>query len=61
MISGKSYDFKTDIWSLGCIFYEMCTLQRAFEGNDYMNRIVKKPLPNLPSAFSKDMNLILLR
>lgn len=23
-------DFKTDIWSFGCILFEMCTLQNAF-------------------------------
>ena len=26
MVSGKSYSEKTDIWSIGCIIYEICTL-----------------------------------
>jgi NIMA (never in mitosis gene a)-related kinase len=29
MWDGK-YDTKVDIWSAGCIFYEMCTFRRAF-------------------------------
>ena len=27
-----SYNHKADLWSLGCVFYEMCTLERAFSG-----------------------------
>ena len=27
-----SYNHKADLWSLGCVFYEMCTLKRAFSG-----------------------------
>ena len=27
-----SYNHKADLWSMGCVFYEMCTLKRAFSG-----------------------------
>jgi len=30
MLRGK-WDMKTDIWSLGCILFELCTLQRPFD------------------------------
>lgn len=26
MLRGEDYQYETDIWSLGCIIYEMCTL-----------------------------------
>ena len=32
IFSGKEYNNKVDIWSLGCIIYELCTVKECFEG-----------------------------
>ncbi len=31
--SDKPYDYKSDIWSVGCVIYELCTLKPPFTGN----------------------------
>jgi len=39
MYENKPYTSKSDIWALGCILYELCTLKRAFEGANIMSLI----------------------
>ena len=37
----KAYDHKSDIWSLGCVLYELCTLKHAFDAGS-MHALVLK-------------------
>ena len=30
VLQGKGYDWKSDVWSLGCIAYEICMLRSPF-------------------------------
>jgi len=51
MIKGENlYSFPTDVWSLGCILYEMCSLKKAYivdDGNamKLLSKIVDGPVP----------------
>ena len=48
--------------SVGCLLYEMCTNQHAFDGKGLMNVIYKvvegKP-PEIPTTYSKELNDLL--
>jgi serine/threonine protein kinase len=44
MIQMKYYDDRTDLWSIGCLIYEMFTLEKPFRTID---RIVRADVPQL--------------
>jgi len=35
------YDYKSDVWAMGCILYEMCTLVHAFKANNLLGIVFK--------------------
>lgn len=58
----KPYDYKSDIWSIGCILYELCTLSLPFKGKNlcivYQN-ISKGKYAPIPSIYSRDLAIII--
>ncbi len=43
LVNGEKYSYKSDVWAIGCILYELCYLKRAFDGkspNNILNDIV---------------------
>ena len=56
------YDNKSDIWSLGCVTYEMLTLHPPFRAKDMeelYNRVIKGQYKKIGDKYSEDMNEII--
>lgn len=41
IIANKPYDMKTDIWALGCVIYQLCTLKFPFQGSNLLELVAK--------------------
>lgn len=58
----EPYNNKSDVWSLGCILYELATHRHAFEANSMkglIGKILRGIYPPISSRYSKDLkNLI---
>ena len=60
----KKYNSKTDIWSLGCMLYEMCTFNHPFDAKDIkslMKRIIQAKYTPIPSRYSQDLQNLLAK
>ena len=62
LLSRGTYSFKCDIWSVGCIIYEMASLSLPFRGNEKellinINNIEK--LKSIPNFYSKNLKSII--
>ncbi|XP_071395125.1 serine/threonine-protein kinase Nek1 [Centroberyx affinis] len=58
----KPYNNKSDIWALGCVLYEMCTLKHAFEAGNMKNlvlKIIRGSYPPVSVQYSQDLRSLL--
>lgn len=62
IVHNKPYSFKSDIWSLGVLLYEMCALKMPFDAQNLpllSLKIIKCSYNPLPPNFSKELrNLV---
>lgn len=62
VLKHEGYNSKSDVWSIGCILYELCALSHAFDGQSLMAvmyKIVEGEPPKLPDKYSSELSRIL--
>ncbi|EDQ89004.1 uncharacterized protein MONBRDRAFT_8573 [Monosiga brevicollis MX1] len=60
-LQGIGYNFKSDMWSVGCLLYEMATLEPAFSGTGLLAllyQICENETPSLPDRYSASLQNI---
>uniref|UniRef100_A0A8B9GW46 Serine/threonine-protein kinase Nek4 n=1 Tax=Astyanax mexicanus TaxID=7994 RepID=A0A8B9GW46_ASTMX len=64
LFSNKPYNYKSDVWALGCCVYEMSTLKHAFNAKDMNSlafRIIEGKLPQMPSKYDPQLGELIKR
>ena len=62
IVQGMGYDEKSDIWSLGCVMYELASLELAFPAEteaELAKKVLTKTPGPLPGHFSKDLTTLI--
>lgn len=58
----KPYDSKSDIWSLGCVTYEMACLKPPFRAEDMeglYKKVIRGLYPRIPNNYSTDLSNVI--
>merc|ERR1719426_596418 len=60
----RPYTFKSDVWSLGCVLYELCMLKHAFSADNLLGlvyKIVCGKYESIPPMYSANLNSLIQR
>ncbi|XP_048455941.1 serine/threonine-protein kinase Nek9 [Rhincodon typus] len=65
LCQGEKYNFKSDIWAVGCVLFELLTLTRTFDATNPLNLCVKivkgtRTMDVDPTVYSEAMRSIVL-
>lgn len=58
VIMEKPYRWPADVWSMGCIVFQLCAQKVPFEAQNIrglVQKVTKGPLPELPAPYSKEL------
>jgi len=58
----KPYSSKCDIWSMGCVIYELACQKPPFQAKDMAglySKVIKGVYPKLPSHYSQDLHKLI--
>lgn len=58
LFKNKPYSYKSDVWALGCVLYEMCNLRHAFDAqsiNGLAVKILRGSFPPINQMYSKQL------
>ncbi|ESL09441.1 serine/threonine protein kinase [Trypanosoma rangeli SC58] len=61
VLTGTQYGFSSDVWSLGCVFYEMVALRRPFTATNFatlVQQITSGDIPPLPPSTPDEIRTI---
>jgi len=64
LVKQQPYDFKVDIWAMGCVLYHIICLQPPFKGDNLIalgNSIVHQEPKPLPSIYSSRLQNFILK
>jgi NIMA (never in mitosis gene a)-related kinase len=57
----EEYDFKSDMWSLGCVIYEIAALHPPFQASDMdglYRKVTTGRFSRLPRVYSRELNTL---